>query len=161
MNADAPHQGASRPGGVLLQESVTRRILRAYFDVYNELGFGFLESVYSAALGILLREAGLQVRSEAPIDVRFRGALVGSFRADYLVEESVIVELKAVRHLDDVHMAQLANYLRASHIEIGLLLNFGPKAEFRRMVMQEARHRIRVDPRESAVPPPSHGTKRS
>lgn len=160
MGADEADQGTARRRGELLQESITRQLLRAYFEVQRSLRPGFLESVYSAAFGWLLREYGLRARAEAPVDVHFRGTVVGIFKADYLVEDRVIVELKAVRRLDEVHMAQLANYLLATEIEVGLLLNFGKQRDFRRMVMQTARRPVRAPPRDSAVPSPSAGQER-
>ena len=154
MDAEEAERRATRTSGVLLEESITRRILRAYFDVQRELRPGFLESVYSTAFGWVLEESGLRARAEAPVNVHFRGRIAGTFRADFLVEDRVIVELKAVRQLDDAHMAQLGNYLRATEFEVGLLLNFGRERDFRRMVMQDARRRFRALPRDSAVPPP-------
>ncbi len=110
-----------------LHSRVTEKILGAFFDVYNELGFGFLESVYVESLAIDLRAQGLQVDREMSVPVWFRNQLVGTFRADLVVERVVIVELKAARALDPSHEAQLLNYLRATEIEVGLLLNFGPR----------------------------------
>lgn len=118
----------------LLYEDLTRKILEACFEVSNELGAGFLESVYHKSLAISLRQKGLQVRSEAPISVVFRGQNVGEFYADLLVEEKVIVELKAVSTLAKEHVAQVINYLYASGMDVGLLVNFGtPKIEYRRL----------------------------
>lgn len=139
--------GAPRAQTVLLQEKLTRRILRVYYDVYNELGGGFLESVYARAFEIALEEAGLPAIREVPVPVRFRGRVIGDFRADFLIDATVLVETKAVRRLEDADAAQLVNYLRATDLEIGMLLNFGPRPEFRRMVLQNARRTIRVDPR--------------
>lgn len=151
MGAEEAAEGATPRRVTLLQERVTRQILRAYFEVQRDLRPGFLESVYSAAFGLLLREYGLAAQPEAPVDVHFHGSVVGTFRADYLVERNVIVELKAVRRLDEAHMAQLANYLRATDVEVGLLLNFGRERDFRRMIMQNARRPFRTPPRDSAV----------
>jgi GxxExxY protein len=118
----------------LLYEDLTRKILEACFEVSNELGAGFLESVYHKSLIIALHQKGLQVRSEAPIAVTFRGQNVGEFYADLLVEEKIIVELKAVSTLAKEHIAQVINYLYASGMEVGLLVNFGtPKIEYRRL----------------------------
>jgi GxxExxY protein len=118
----------------LLYEDLTRKILEACFEVSNELGAGFLESVYHKSLIIALRQKGLQVRSEAPISVTFRGQNVGEFYADLLVEEKIIVELKAVSALAKEHIAQVINYLYASGTDVGLLVNFGtPKMEYRRL----------------------------
>ena len=118
----------------LLYEDLTGKILEACFQVSNELGAGFLESVYHKALIIALRQKGLQVRSEVPVSVTFRGQNVGEFYADLLVEEKVIVELKAVSALAKEHIAQVINYLYASGMDVGLLVNFGtPKMEYRRL----------------------------
>ena len=117
----------------LLYEDLTGRILEACFEVINELGSGFLESVYEKALNIALTQKGLLVKAHFPISVSFRGHAVGQFFADLLVEEKVIVELKAVTALAGEHQAQIINYLKASGIEVGLLVNFGrPKLEYRR-----------------------------
>ena len=109
-----------------------------FFDVYNELGHGFLESVYREAMTIALRYEGLQVEKEFPLAVRFRGQLIGDFKADLVVKGSVIVELKAVKSLGPAHEAQVLNYLRASVLEVGLLLNFGPKPQVRRLAFSNS-----------------------
>ncbi len=113
---------------------ITDRILGVFYDVYNELGHGFLESVYHRSLVLALDSAGLKVCSRVAIPVWFRGHQVGHFEADILVENCVLLELKAVRSLDLSHRAQLMNYLRATEIEVGLLLNFGEAPEFKRVV---------------------------
>lgn len=113
---------------------VTDKILRVFYDVYNELGHGFLESVYHRSLVVALEAAGLKVCSRVAIPVWFRGFQVGHFEADVLVENCVLLELKAARSLDISHRAQLLNYLRATEIEVGLLLNFGDRPEFKRVV---------------------------
>ena len=110
------------------------KIIGVYYDVYNELGHGFLESVYQKSLGIALRSAGLDACWPIAIPVSFRGQQVGQFEADMLVEKCVLLELKALRALDRSHEAQLRNYLRATDIEVGLLLNFGLRPEFRRLL---------------------------
>ena len=120
---------------------VTRRILVTFFDVYNELGAGFLESVYGAALARALTEDGLRVQRECPIDVFFRGDVVGRFHADLVVEERVVLELKVVRALLPEHHAQLINYLRATSFEIGLLLNFGKTPDFKRLIYSNGHKR--------------------
>ena len=118
----------------LLYEELTRKIFEACFEVSNELGAGFLESVYQNALPLALRQKGLKVEAQKPIAVIFRGENVGQFYADLLVDEKVIVELKAVSSLQPEHQAQVINYLKASGIEVGLLVNFGkPKLEYRRL----------------------------
>ena len=118
----------------LLHSELTKTIIGCAFDVSNEIGAGFLESVYENALAIALREFGVAVRQQAPIDVYFRGQSVGTFYADLLVEDRVIVELKAVSALAQQHEAQLLNYLNATNIQVGLLINFGnPRIQYRRL----------------------------
>jgi len=122
-----------------------------FYDVYNELGHGFLESVYEQALAVAFLEAGLKVERQVAVPVWFRGKSVGDFRADMVVEGKVLIELKAARTIESAHEKQLLNYLRATEIEVGLLLNFGAKAQFRRLVYENERKKIRVDLRESAA----------
>lgn len=113
---------------------LTGRIIQACYEVSNELGSGFLEQVYEKALVIALREKGIQAAAQIPLAVYFRGEIVGQYFADLYVEERIIVELKAVSALLPEHQAQLINYLKATDIEIGLLVNFGrPKVEVRRL----------------------------
>ncbi len=131
----------------LKERDLTARVIGVFYEVYNELGHGFLESVYEGALEIALRQAGLGVLRQSPIEVRFRGIVVGEFRADLIVEGRVVVELKAAKSIDPAHEAQVLNYLRATPIEVGLLLNFGPKPEFKRFAYDNARKQIGVDPR--------------
>ncbi len=116
----------------------TQKVIGVFFEVYNELGQGFLESVYQKALELALAR-GLRVFRKIEVPVWFRGQKVGDFEADILVEECLLLELKAVRGLDSAHETQLLNYLRATEIEVGLLLNFGIKPEFRRMAFDNAR----------------------
>jgi GxxExxY protein len=117
----------------MLYEAITHSIIGAAFEVINELGAGFLESVYHRAMLIALHEKGVNVESEFPLAVMFRGQNVGQFYADLLVEDKIIVELKAVKALAPEHKAQLINYLKATGIDVGLLINFGrPKLEYRR-----------------------------
>ena len=141
--------GASNPE--LKHRDLTEQIIGIFFDVYNELGHGFLESVYQEALAIALLESGLRVQRQISIPVWFRGHQIGEFRADLLVNDAVLIELKTARALESTHQAQLMHYLKATPIEVGLLLNFGPKPEFRRLVFENERKMIRVDPHESAV----------
>ena len=122
----------------LLYEDLTGKILEACFEVSNELGAGFLESVYHKSLVIALRQKGLQVLSEVPVSVTFRGQNVGEFYADLVVDEKVIVELKAVSALAKEHIAQVLNYLYAGGMDVGLLVNFGTsKIEYRRLERRE------------------------
>ena len=118
----------------LLYEDLTAKILEACFEVSNELGAGFLEAVYQNALLIALREKCMSAEPQAAMNVLFRGQPVGQYFADILVESKIILELKAVSALSSVHQAQVINYLKATGLEVGLLVNFGnPKLEFRRL----------------------------
>ena len=121
-------------GNRLMLRALTKQVIGGFYETYNELGHGFLESVYETALAIRLRERGLHVVTQVPIEVRFHGHVVGEFRADMLVEERVLVEVKAVGFLIPTHEAQLLNYLKATRIQVGLLFNFGPRPQFRRRV---------------------------
>ncbi|GHD69727.1 hypothetical protein GCM10007164_13150 [Luteimonas padinae] len=120
--------------GSLVLRRLSDRVIGAFFDTYNELGHGFLESVYEAALAVRLRECGLRVEQQVPIDVRFHGHVVGQFRADMLVERRLLIEIKAAVQIAPAHEAQLLNYLKATRVHLGLLFNFGPRPEFRRRV---------------------------
>jgi GxxExxY protein len=118
----------------ILRRKTTKEIIDSFFVVYNELGRGFVESVYQNALSVALDERGVPNLREAPLDVFFHGARVGAFRADLLVADCVIVEIKVTHAIDAAHEAQLLNYLRSCPIEVGMLLNFGPEAKFRRLI---------------------------
>ena len=135
----------------LKHRELTERIIGIFYDVYNELGHGFLESVYRDSMRSALEQAGLSCAWEAAVPVWFRGQDVGQFRADLIVEGLVILELKTAASVDRSHEAQLYNYLRATEIEVGLLFNFGRHPEFRRVVFSNEEKKIRVHPRESAV----------
>ena len=128
-------------------KDITDKIIRVFYEVYNELGHGFLESVYERSLEIALNSLGLKVCRQIQIPVWFRGKPVGDFTADVLIENCVLLELKAARSLDSSHQAQLLNYLRATEIEVGLLLNFGLKPEFKRLIFDNPRKAIRGNPR--------------
>jgi len=134
----------------LLDADVTKEIIGAFFEVYNELGSGFSESVYQRAMPIALAERGLLAEREVALHVRFRGHPVGDYRADLIVETRIIVEVKAAEQLVRAHERQLVNYLRATNLRLGLLLNFGPKATFRRLIQTGTM----TDPRESRSPDP-------
>jgi len=118
---------------------VTELIIKAFYTVYNTLGYGFLEKVYQNALAIELHKLGLEVIQQARIAVYYDGQVVGEYFADLLVAGVVIVELKAVKRLLEEHEAQLLNYLKATPYEVGLLLNFGPKAEIKRKAFDNSR----------------------
>jgi GxxExxY protein len=121
------------------KDPLTEKIIGVFYEVYNELGFGFLESVYREAMRIALEQVGLRVEAEVPVPVSFRGCLVGVFRADLVVDGIVVVELKTADSIGKAHEAQLLHYLRSSTMEVGLVMNFGPNARFRRIVLQNAR----------------------
>ena len=123
----------------LIHRELTEKIIGTFYEVYNELGHGFIESVYEKSLAIALRDKGIEVFQQVSIPVWFRGTQVGDFDADLLVERSVIAELKSARAIDSAHLAQLLNYLKATEIEVGLLLNFGPKPEFKRLIFDNPR----------------------
>ena len=114
--------------------NITEKIINSAFNVHNALGFGFAEKVYENALAIELRSLGLRVRQQEPVEVFYKGQLVGEYFADLVVEDKVIVELKAVRAMDKAFETQLINYLKATQMEVGLLLNFSRKVEVKRMV---------------------------
>ena len=114
---------------------ITKAIIKAYYNVYNELGYGFLEKVYERAMMVELEDMDLECVSQSEIKVIYTGQLVGDYFADIIVENSVIVELKAVEKIVRIHEVQLVNYLKATGIEVGLLLNFGTKPEFKRRVL--------------------------
>ncbi len=113
---------------------LTQKIIKAYFEVYNKLGYGFLEKVYHNALLIELVKQGLKVDSQVKISVYYESKVVGDYCADLIVENKVILELKAASTLCQEHEFQLINYLKATELEVGLLLNFGQKPEFKRKV---------------------------
>jgi len=117
----------------LKYEQITKSVIGCAFEVTNELGAGFLESVYEKALLLALCQRGLSAVSQHPVKVIFRGEIVGDFFVDIFVEEKVIVELKAVKALAPEHQAQIINYLNATGIGVGLLINFGsPRLEYKR-----------------------------
>ncbi len=117
-----------------LHGDLTEKIIGAAYDVHNILGRGFLEKVYENALAFELRERGFGVETQAPIEVRYRGEVVGQFVADMIVDGKVVVEIKAAASLDGAHEAQLINYLKATGISVGLLVNFSAEVEVKRRV---------------------------
>ncbi len=127
MDAEYKHSG------------VTDLIIKAFYTIYNTLGYGFLEKVYVNAMVIELGKLGLHAAHEVAIQVSYAGQIVGEYFADLVVANSVLVEVKAARTLAPEHEAQLLNYLKATPVEVGLLLNFGPKPEFKRKVFDNAR----------------------
>jgi GxxExxY protein len=123
----------------LKHRDLTQQIIGVFYEVYNELGHGFLESVYEAAFEVALTAKGLSVLRQIEVPVWFRGKKIGDFTADMLVDKCVLLELKAGQALDRSHEAQLLNYLRATEIEVGMLFSFGLKPEFKRLAFDNAR----------------------
>lgn len=130
----------------LLHEDVTEKIIRAFYTVYNHLGFGFLEKVYENALLIELRKMGLIAERQVAIKVYYQEFTIGEYFADIIVNDCVIIELKAAEGIVEEHELQLINYLKATEAEIGLLLNFGKKPEFRRKIFTNDTKKIRKNP---------------
>jgi len=130
----------------LMHENLTGQIIKAFYNVYNELGYGFLEKVYEKALALELESMGLRVGRQRPVKVYYLGREVGDYYADLIVEGLVIIELKCAEALCEAHEAQLLNYLKATNVEVGLLLNFGPKPAFRRKIFTNDKKRHRELP---------------
>ncbi len=135
----------------MLHKHLTGEILKAFYDVYNELGYGFLERVYQNALFIELKERGFDVEAQKKISVYYKGHLVGDYFADIIVNNKVILELKAAECIVEEFEYQLINYLKSAHCEVGLLLNFGKEPEFSRKIFSNAKKKIRVN-----LPNPLH-----
>ena len=117
-------------------QNLTEKIIRAFYNVYNTLGYGFLEKVYENAMMLELNELGLHCEKQKPISVFYKSLNVGEYFADIIVDDKVIIELKAASGLLEEHEAQLLNYLKATEIEIGLLLNFGKKPQLKRQIFE-------------------------
>jgi len=135
----------------LKHADLTEKVIGIFYDVYNELGYGFLEIVYEESLVIALRQAGMAVARQVPLPVWFRDQKVGEFRADLIVDNCVLLELKSARSLEPAHEAQLLHYLKSTEIEIGLLLNFGVRPQFRRLRFDNERKKIRENPCKSVA----------
>ena len=130
----------------LLRSDLTDSILKTFYDVYNELGYGFLEKVYQNSMYLELSARGFKVEAQKPIKVLYKGTEVGEYYADLVVDELIILELKAADVIVKEFEWQLLNYLRSTDMEVGLLLNFGKKPEFIRRVFENSR-KIRIYPR--------------
>lgn len=128
----------------LKHENLTGQIIKAFYTVYNELGYGFLEKVYENALALELESMGLRVGRQRPIKVYYLGRQVGDYYADLIVGGMVIIELKSAEALCEANEAHLVNYLKATDSEVGLLLNFGPKPAFRRKIFTNDKKRHRA-----------------
>lgn len=118
-----------------IHKELTYKVIGAAMEVHREFGYGFLEKVYENSLMILLQEQGIDARQQQPVSVYFRDKIVGEYCADIIIENKLIIEIKTIEKLVNVHYAQLLNYLKATHIQLGLLLNFGPKKlEYERLI---------------------------
>ena len=128
----------------MLHQELSNKIIKAFYKVYNELGFGFLENVYQNALYLELKSQNLAVEAQKSIEVFYQNTRVGLYKADLIVENTIIVELKAVEYLLEEHELQLINYLKATNMEVGLLLNFGKAPEIRRKIFTNDRKKESV-----------------
>ncbi len=117
-----------------LYKEITEKLIRCFYNVHDELGGGFLESVYEKALLVEFKEAGLKAEQQKILSVKYKGHIVGDFKTDIVVEDKIILELKAVSNLLPEHEAQLINYLKATGIKLGILVNFGDRLEFQRRI---------------------------
>jgi GxxExxY protein len=126
----------------MLHEELTGKIIGAFYAVYNTLGHGFLEKVYENALVLELRKQGMLAEQQKRIDVFYEGQRVGEYFADIVVDECVVLELKAAEAIAPEHEAQLINYLKGTSLEVGLLLNFGPKPQFVKRIFTNDQKRI-------------------
>ncbi|MBP6324040.1 MAG: GxxExxY protein [Chitinophagales bacterium] len=127
----------------MLHQELSQNIIRIYYQVYNELGFGFLEKVYENAMFFELNNSGFFTQKQLPIKVHYKHREVGEYYADLIVENKIILELKAAESLAEEHECQLINYLKATDIEVGLLFNFGKKPEFKRKIFTNDLKKIR------------------
>jgi GxxExxY protein len=123
----------------LLHEELTNAIIKTFYEVYNELGYGFLEKVYQNSLFLELKNKGFKVEAQKKISVYYKGIEVGEYYADLIVEDLVILELKAAEYIVKDFENQILNYLRSTNCEVGLLLNFGKKPEFKRKIFENNR----------------------
>jgi GxxExxY protein len=117
-----------------LEPVLSRQVIGVFYDVYTELGFGFLETAYRRALSVECRYRGIPVAEEVPFELRHRGVAIGFYRADLIVDERIVIETKTGARIDPFAPAQVLNYLKASGLEVGLVFHFGPKPEFKRVV---------------------------
>ena len=127
----------------MLHQELSQNIIRIYYQVYNELGFGFLEKVYENAMFFELNNSGFFTQKQLPIKVHYKHREVGEYYADLIVENKIILELKAAESLAEEHECQLINHLKATDIEVGLLFNFGKKPEFKRKIFTNDLKKIR------------------
>lgn len=123
----------------MLHRDLTSRILRIFHEVHHETGFCLPEAAHEAAMCMALRTEGLTVDRQRVMPIQFRGTVIGELRTDIIVDEAVVLEIKAAKAIEPAHEAQLLTYLRVTNLELGLLLNFGPRAEFRRFIFTNDR----------------------
>ena len=128
----------------LLHKDISEKIIKAYYKVYNSLGYGFLEKVYENAMAYELIKMGFDVKCQYPITVFYENKIVGEYFADIIVNDIVVIELKASSALLEGHECQLINYLKATEIELGLLMNFGKEAEYKRKVFMNKYKKIKL-----------------
>ena len=134
----------------MLHETLTEKIIKAFYTVYNALGYGFLEKVYENALVIELEKSNLPVEQQKTVTVFYEGVVVGQYFTDVVVADTVVVELKAAESLCESHRAQLQNYLRSTRHEVGLLLNFGKDPEFERILFTNDRKDLNTSSQSNA-----------
>lgn len=127
--------GTARGAHDLVHGDTTREVIGAFYEIYRRLGYGYCEAVYQRALPIELTIRGLRAEREVPLTVHYRGEIVGEYRADLIVDGKVIVETKVGDRIIQAHEMQLLNYLSATGIRVGLVLNFGPRPTFRRLLL--------------------------
>jgi GxxExxY protein len=145
MERRAPSQG-------IVEKELSYAIGGCFFGVYNELGYGFVEPVYSRSLVVALQEQGLKVEREVPFSVLFHGVEVGRHRVDLLVERRIIVEIKSTERVTDVAKRQLRSYLKAVDLELGLLLHFGPRPEVHRVLNPRRANNRKTHPNRANEP---------
>ena len=129
---------------VLRHKELTQELINTFYHVYNELGYGFLEKVYQNSMFLELKERGFFVEAQKQIKVYFKGVQVGDYYADLVVENKIIIELKAAETIAPEHETQLINYLRGTEMELGLLFNFGKKPEFKRKIFDNDKKKLRL-----------------
>jgi len=127
----------------LLYKEITEKIIKAYYKVYNTLGYGFLEKVYENSMAIELRKMGFEVKCQYPITVYYESETVGEYFADIIIDDLIVLELKASKNISEEHENQLVNYLKATKIELGLLMNFGKEAEYKRKVFMNKNKKLK------------------
>lgn len=148
MNTETTGMNAGTDA-VLRHSDITSSTLDSFYRAYNGLGYGFFESVYANALQLELESSGLRVEREVPVEVWYRGRSVGKYRADFVIDRCVVLELKAGHSIDATARMQLLNYLRCTDLEVGLLLHFGPRPGFHRIIHTKNAGRDDANPRSS------------